>query len=122
VSAIERQPRRPHSAPRRLTSATLSAGVGLSAICFLVAGLAELLGIATSPAEVGDLGAVVGGLGSFDRWAWASLGTLIVLVTPGIGLVVTAVEYTRVAERGSALMAVTILIVLVVSALLAFMR
>jgi hypothetical protein len=100
----------------------LSVGVGLSAACFLVAGVAELLGVVVRSGEAGDLEAMVAGLGSADPWAWASLGTLIVLVTPGVGLVVTAFEYLRVSERGTALMAVTILVVLGVSAVLAFLR
>jgi uncharacterized membrane protein len=100
----------------------LTAGVGLSAICFLVAGVAELLGLPARSGSVRDVDAVAAGLGAADPWAWATLGILVVIATPAVALLATAIEYLRVSEHGTALMAVTVLLVLVVSALLAFMR
>jgi uncharacterized membrane protein len=100
----------------------LTAGVGLSAACFLVAGAAELLGTPARTGTVRDLGAVVAGLAPADPWAWATLGTLVVIATPALALLTTAIEYLRVSDRGTALMAATVLVVLVISAVLAFMR
>jgi uncharacterized membrane protein len=100
----------------------LTAGVGLSAVCFIVAGVAELLGSPVGSGMVRDLEAVVAGLGSADPWAWASLGTLVVLITPGLGLLVTAFEYARVSDRRTTLMALAVVTVLVVSGVVAFLR
>jgi uncharacterized membrane protein len=100
----------------------LTAGVGLSAACFLVAGMAELLGTPARTGTVRDFGAVVAGLAPADPWAWATLGTLVVIATPALALLTTAIEYLRVSDRGTALMAVAVLLVLLVSAALAFLR
>jgi uncharacterized membrane protein len=100
----------------------LTAGVGLSAACYLVAGAAELLGTPARTGTLRDLGAVVAGLAPPDPWAWATLGTLVVIATPALGLLTTAIEYLRVSDRGTARMAVAVLLVLLVSAALAFLR
>jgi uncharacterized membrane protein len=100
----------------------LSAGVAFGAICFLVAGVAEILGLATQPAAIIDVGAVVDGLGRLDAWAWASLGTLIVVATPAVGLVATAAEYAVASDRSTLLLALVVLAVLALSTVVAVAR
>jgi len=109
-------------APRRFTSATLTAGVVVAATSFLVAGAAELAGIEQGSGEMTDVGALVDGLLALSPWAWASLGTLVIVVTPAIGLLVTAHEYASISDRRTVLLALSVLTVLVVSALIAVLR
>ena len=80
------------TAPRRYTSAALTGGVAFAAVCFVVAGVAEIVGVESGSGEMTDLGAVLDGLLTFTPWAWAALGTYAVVVTPVVGLLVTAWE------------------------------
>lgn len=120
---MSRQPVRPaRVAPRHLTSAVLTGGVIVSAACYLVAVLAEVLGVATAAGDATDLRALIDGLLVADPWAWASLGTLVLVATPALALVVTAVEYTVVGDRGSAVLALVVLAILALSAVVAILR
>ena len=120
---MNRQPvRPPRVAPRRLTSASLTAGVILAATCFLVAGAAEFLGADSSVADMTDMNALAGGLAALDPWAWASLGTYLVVATPALGLAVTAYEYATVADRHAVALALVVLTVLTLSTVVALLR
>jgi uncharacterized membrane protein len=97
-------------------------GVALGAVCFLIAGAAEIAGSTTSPGAMTDLRAVAEGIARFDPWAWASLGTLIIIVTPALGLAVTAAEYHVASDRSTMLLALAVLAVLALSAAVAILR
>ena len=112
----------PAVAPRRLTSAALTGGAVVSAACFLVAIGAEIAGQDRSLGDITDLGALAQGLLDFAPWAWASLGTIAIIVTPALGLLVTAYEYRSVADRRTTLLAIAVLAVLVFSAVVAVLR
>lgn len=114
--------RTPRVASRRLTSASMTAGVVLSALCFLVAVAAEVAGADTDPSRPGDLAALAEGLAAVAPWAWASLGTYILVVAPAISLVVTAAEYAHVGDRGTVGLALAVLGVLALSAVVALLR
>jgi len=109
------------AAPRHLTSTTLSAGVAVSAACFLLAGAAEALGVTSRPGDMTDIGALLQGWLSLDPWAWASLGTFAVILTPALALLVTAWEYLTIRDRRSVLLALAVLAVLMVSAAVALL-
>ena len=109
-------------APRRLTSLTLSVGVLVAAACFIIAGVAELAGVATGSGDMTDVAAIVEGLAAFTPWAWATLGTLAVIVTPAVGLIVTAYEYASISDRRSMALALTVLLILGGSTVVAFLR
>lgn len=110
-------------ASRRFTSATMTAGVLAGALCFAVAIAAELGGGSTSGgASMTDLTALLEGLRAVAPWAWASAGTYVLIVTPAVALIVSAVEYVRVGDRATAGLAVLVLVVLVASALVAVAR
>ena len=110
------------SAPRRYTSATPTGGVLTAAIRFVVAGAVEVAGADPGSGEMIDLAAVFEGLLAFTPWAWATLGTYAVLLTPVAGLLVTAWEYASVGDRRTVLTAVAVLVVLGISALVAILR
>ena len=110
------------SVPHRWTSATLTGGVIVSAACFLVAVAAELLGVDSGGGEMTDVGALAKGLVALTPWAWASLGTLAVVVTPALGLLTTACEYASVGDRRTILLALAVLTVLLLSAVVAILR
>jgi uncharacterized membrane protein len=110
------------TAPRRLTSGTLTLGVVISAACFLMAGAAEVIDSDAIVGDMTDVTALIDGLFGFESWAWAGLGTLVVVVTPAVGLVVTAYEYASVSDRRTTLLALAVLVVLVVSAVIAVLR
>ena len=110
------------TAPRRATSTVLSLGVAVSAACFVLAGVAELLGVPRHPAAMTDLAALFGGLLALDPWALASAGTYVVIVTPALGLLTTAWEYASIEDRRTVLLALAVLTVLAVSVLVAIIR
>jgi len=110
------------SAPRRYTSATITAGASVAAICFGIALMAEIAGVEPGSGEMTDLGAVVDGLLTFTPWAWATLGSYAVVLTPVIGLLVTAYEYATISERRTVLLAIAVVAVLVTSATIAILR
>lgn len=113
----------PHApAPRRWTSATLTGGVIVSAVSFLIAGAAELFGADIGGGEMTDVGALASGLVDLSPWAWASLGTIVVVVTPALGLLATAYEYASVADRRTVLLALAVLGILILSAIIAALR
>ena len=109
------------AAPRHVTSVVISAGAGLSAACFLLAGAAEALGMMAQPGDMTDVGVLLERSLSLDPWAWASLGTFAVILTPVVALLVTAWEYFTVRDRRSVLLALAVLAVLSVSAMVALL-
>lgn len=109
------------AAPRHLTSVVISAGVALSAACFLLAGAAEALGLTAQPGDMTDVSVLVERSLSLDPWAWASLGTFAVILTPAVALLVTAWEYYTIRDRRSVLLALAVLAVLSISATVALL-
>jgi uncharacterized membrane protein len=108
--------------PSRATSAALTVGVIVSAVCFLVAGAADVLGHGGSRGEVRDLAALVAGVGDLQAWAWAALGTIAVIATPAVGLIVTATEYALASDRRTVASALAVLGVLAISLVAAVLR
>lgn len=109
-------------APRRLTSAVLSLGVAVSAACFVLAGVADLLGMTRREASMTDLSALVEGLRALDPWALASAGCYAVVVTPAVALLATAWEYASIADRRATLLALAVLGVLAISVVVAILH
>ena len=116
------QPLARTNAPRRYTSATLTAGVAAAGVFFAVAMIAEILGADPGEGQMTDLAAVFEGLVAFTPWAWATLGAYAVVITPMLGLAVTAWEYSSVHDRRTVLLAVAVMAVLATSALVAILR
>jgi uncharacterized membrane protein len=110
------------SAPRRATSAALTTGVVVAAICFVVAGIAEIAGAEQGSGEMTDVAAIVDGLLAFTPWAWATLGVYVVVLTPVVGLAVTAWEYATVSDRRTVALAIAVIAVLATSAIVAILR
>ena len=110
------------SAPRRFTSAALSGGVAVAATCFAIALLSEVLGAEPGSGVMTDVGAVFDGLLALTPWAWATLGAYAVVATPVIGLIVTAWEYSTIADRRTVLLAIAVIAVLSISAVIAILR
>ena len=110
------------SAPRRYTSATLTSGVLLSGLCFVIAVIAEIAGIESLVGDMSDVGAVVDGLRALAPWAWATLGSYVIVLTPAVALLVTIAEYASISDRRTVLTAATVLAILTVSAVVALMR
>jgi uncharacterized membrane protein len=110
------------AAPRRLTGLVMVVGVLLAAACFSVAVIAELLGRAGPAASMTDPNAVLAGLENGWPWAFASLGTYVVILTPAVALLATAVEYAVIRDRRTVLLAGTVLLVLVASVVVGILR
>jgi len=110
------------SAPRRYTSAALTGGVIVAAVLFGVALLAEVAGMEPGEGEMTDLAAVLDGLVSLTPWAWATAGVYAVVLTPVVGLVVTAWEYFSVGDRRTVVLALAILAILATSAVISILR
>jgi uncharacterized membrane protein len=111
----------PARVPSRATAAVLTAGSLLSAGVFLVAVLLVLAGKPGGPGSALDPASALSGLTTLDPHAWASMGVLVLLVTPVAGLLTTAAEYWR-PERRFALVALLVLAVLAVSLAVAWLR
>jgi uncharacterized membrane protein len=109
------------AAPRRLTSAAMSLGVALSATCFVLAAVAELLGRERRDAAMTDIEALVEGLLALDPWALASLGTYVVILTPAVALLATAWEYAAIPDRRTVVLSLVVLAVLASSVLVALL-
>ncbi len=116
------------AAPRRLTGAVMAVGVVLAAACFGVAVIAELLGDAgllgdaRPEASMTDLGAILEGLRDARAWAFASLGTYLIILTPAAALLATAWEYATIGDRRTVLLAAAVLAVLVAGVAVAVLR
>ena len=110
------------SAPRRTTSAALTAGVVVAGVFFGVALILELVGNEPGSGEMTDLAAVLDGLVALTPWAWATAGAYAVVATPVLGLLVTAWEYWSVGDRRTVLLAVAVVAVLAASVVVAILR
>jgi uncharacterized membrane protein len=109
-------------APRRYTSAVLTVGVVVAAVCFAVALAAELVSGEPGSGELTDVAAVLDGLLSLDAWSWAAAGVYAVVATPLVGLVVTAGEYASIGDRRAVGLAIAVIAVLAASAAVAVLR
>lgn len=109
-------------APRRYTSAALTIGVVVAAVCFTIAFAAEVAGVEPGSGEMTDASTVIEGLGMLTPWAWATLGSYAVLVTPVVGLVITAWEYSTISDRRMVFVAVAVVAVLASSAVVSILR
>lgn len=109
-------------APRRYTSAALTGGVLVAAVCFAVAIAAEVAGADPGAGEMTDLAAVIDGLLEPSPWAWAALGAYAVVATPVVGLLVTVWEYATAGDRRGIMLAAAVLAVLGLSAVVAILR
>ena len=112
----------PRHAPRRYTSAALTIGVMLAAVCFAVALAAEVVSGEPGSGELTDFAAVLDGLLVLDPWSWAAVGVYIVVATPLLGLVVTAGEYASIGDRRAVGLAIAVIAVLAASAAAAVLR
>jgi len=109
-------------APGRLTAGVLRGGAAISAVCFGVALAAGLAGVAGDGGDPTDLPALLAALAALRPWAWASLGILVVIATPAVGLLATAAEYASISDRRTALLAVLVLGVLTASLVAALLQ
>lgn len=116
------EPTRQEAAPRRYTSAALTAGVTVAGAFFVVAMVLEILGTDPGAGEMTDIAAVIEGLFALTPWAWATAGAYAVVVTPVIGLIVTAAEYRAVGDRRTVLLAAAVMVVLAASVVVAVLR
>lgn len=116
------QPTTRKSAPRSRTSATITSGALVAGVCFALAVVLELLGTEPGAGEMTDVAAVLDGLVTFTPWAWATLGAYVVVVTPVVGLLVTATEYWSIDDRRTVLLALSVVGVLIASAVVAVLR
>jgi uncharacterized membrane protein len=100
----------------------MTAGVLASAACFTLAILLELVGGDTSGGRMTDPTALRDGLVAMAPWAWAGIGTYILIVTPAVALLVTVYERLRAGDRATAGFAVLVLLVLSLGCLVAVVR
>ena len=54
-------------------------------------------------------------IAALDPTAWAVLGSAVIIATPAVGLVVTALEYESIGDRRAVLMALAVLAILATS-------
>lgn len=109
----------PRAAGTRATSAALTIGSLVSAGCFLVAIALEVLGRPATAGDMLDMRAVIRSITAPEPWGWATLGVVIVIVTPAVGLLATVLEYRG---RREAWLALGVLGILAVSLGVAFLR
>ncbi|MCY7418980.1 MAG: hypothetical protein LH650_10880, partial [Chloroflexi bacterium] len=76
----------------RATRVTLTAGAVLSGVCFALAIVLEVLGRLHGAGQLTDVASIVRSVAAFEPWGWSSLGVLVIVVTPAVALVATALE------------------------------
>jgi hypothetical protein len=111
----------PRVAPRRATGLALTGGTLLGAACFAVALVADLAGLGGRGFAGGDAAGFIAALGALDAEAWAALGSAIVIATPALGLVLTALEYGSIGDRRAVLFALAVLAILSLSLVVALL-
>jgi uncharacterized membrane protein len=109
-------------AGRRGTSTWLTIGAAASAVCFVVALLAEQAGVESASLIATDVAGVLAGLPAFDPSAWAMAGVYLVLITPVVGIGITAWEYAGVHDRRTVVLAIAVLVSLGISFIAANLR
>ncbi len=121
ATAKSRTPEGPRTSvvSTRATSAVLTIGSLISAGCFMVAIALEVLGRPTTAPNVLDLTAVISSMAVPEPWGWATLGVVIVIVTPAVGLLTTVLEYRG---RREAWLALGVLGILALSLGVALLR
>ena len=87
----------------------------LGAVCFAIALVADWAGRARGTSGSSDAAGYLAALTAFDPTAWAVLGSVVVIATPAVGLVVTAFEYESIRDRRAVLMALAVLAILATS-------
>ncbi len=97
----------------------MTIGALASAACLLTAVVLGLLGRPATAGDTLDLASVISALVEMRPWGWATVGVLMVIVTPAVGLVATALEY---GGRRESLLALGVLAILGVSLAIALLR
>jgi hypothetical protein len=111
----------PRVAPRRATGLLLTSGTVLGAACFAIALVSDLARLGGHDPTGGDATGFMAALLGLDPEAWAALGSALIIATPAVGLVATAVEYGSVGDRRAVLFALAVLAVLSLSLLIALL-
>ena len=106
----------------RWTSTTLTAGAVSSGACLGVAILLELLGRPRGVGQMTDVAAVARSVAALESWGWSALGVAVMIGTPAVALVATALEYAAAHDRRTAWTAVAVLGVLGISLAVALLR
>ena len=106
----------------RWTSTTLTAGAVISGACLVVAILLELLGRPRGAGQMTDVAAVARSVAALESWGWSALGVAVMIGTPAVALVATALEYAAAHDRRTAWTAVAVLGVLGISLAVALLR
>jgi hypothetical protein len=111
----------PRVAPRHATGLTLTSGTVLGAACFAIALVSDLARLGGQAFSAGDAASFVAALLGLDPEAWAGLGSALIIATPAVGLVVTALEYGSIGDRRAVLFAIAVLAILSLSLLIALL-
>ncbi|HSH21951.1 MAG TPA: DUF1634 domain-containing protein [Candidatus Caenarcaniphilales bacterium] len=96
------------------TSMALSLGTLASATCFVVGFALGLLGREGQSVDPLRADLVLGSALQLYGWGWSTLGVVLLLITPAVGLVVTFLEMRQV-QRRTAYLALGVLAILVVA-------
>ncbi|MBX3031695.1 MAG: DUF1634 domain-containing protein [Chloroflexi bacterium] len=93
-------------APRRVTRGVLHVGTLVGGACLLLALVLEVVGgpgVVEASAGTGssllDVPAIAASVVGLHPWGWSALGVWVVIATPGIALVATALEFRAIGDR-----------------------
>lgn len=104
------------------TRSTLTAGAPIAGVCMGMAICLELLGRPRGAGQMMDLAAIARSVAAMEPWGWSALGVVVMIATPAVALVATALEYAAARDRRTAWTAVAVLGVLAVSLMVALAR
>jgi uncharacterized membrane protein len=105
-----------------VTGRILSLGALLGAACFAIALIADVAGVGDRATRPADAPGLVAALVALSPSAWAAVGVAIIVGTPAIGLVTTALEFRAAADLRAALLALGVLLILAASLVVAVAR
>lgn len=100
------------------TSRVLVGGTLLSVACLVVGLVLAIAGAGVESEDPRRLDLVLRSVLDFEAWGWSMLGVLVLLATPAVGLVASAIELRRLQPR-TAIVALIVLAVLVAAAVVA---
>lgn len=109
-------------APRRLSRGVLHAGTVVGGACLAMAMALEVLGRPGAAGSMLDPRSIASGMLALEPWGWSALGVWVVIATPVVALLTTALEFRSIHDRQAVLATTSVLALLALSLVVGLAR